>query len=87
MLAGLDRADVGLVDRCLQLHVPEVGGDDEQHRRLQRGGNRLAGIDRARQNDAVDGRIDGAFGEVRLLRLEIGIGDGQIGFGAVERCL
>ena len=67
MLAGLDRANVGLVDRRHQFHVPEIGGNDEQHRRLQRGGDGLAGIDRTRQHDAVDGGIDGAVGEVRLL--------------------
>ena len=68
LLAGMTRADIGLVDRRHEFHVREVGGDDEQHRRLQRGGDRLAGIDRAGQHDAVDRGIDRALVEVGLLR-------------------
>ena len=49
--------------------------------------DRLAGVDRTGQNDAVDRRIDRALGKVGLLRFQIGIGDGEIGGGAVERCL
>ncbi len=34
-LADLDLADIGFVDVDLQLHLPQVLGDREQHRRLQ----------------------------------------------------
>ena len=50
-----------------------------------RGGDRLAGIDRAGQHDAVDRRIDRALLQVGLLQLQVGLGDGEIGLGDRRR--
>src|SRR5690606_16640168 len=60
LLPRLDGADVCLVDGGLQLHALQFGGDDEEHRRLHGGGDRLAGVDGAGQDHAVDGRDDAA---------------------------
>ncbi|ODT33960.1 MAG: hypothetical protein ABS55_12105 [Lautropia sp. SCN 70-15] len=54
LLAHLDAADVGLVDAGVDLHVAQVAGDHEQFGRLQARGHRLAGIDRALDDHAVD---------------------------------
>src|SRR5690606_3934197 len=87
LLADPDLANVGLIYGGLEFHLSQVGGNDEKNRRLQRGGDGLTGIDRARQHDSVYGCVDGALGEVRLLQLQVGIGDGETCFGTVKRGL
>ena len=52
-----DLADVGLVDRRDDAHLAEVGGDREEHGRLEDGRDGLPGVDVARDDDAVDGRV------------------------------
>ncbi len=84
-LTDLDLADIGFVDIDPQLHVPQVLGDDEQHRRLQRGSHDLAGIDIARQNDAVDRRTDASLDKIDLVQPQVGFGHLDIGEGARMR--
>ena len=71
-LALADLGDVGLVDADLELHRAEILGDGEQDRRLEGGGDGLAGIDLAREHHAGDRRIDGRLGEIGLRRGELG---------------
>src|SRR5439155_24834898 len=79
--------DVGLVHADLDLHLGEVLGDREQHRRLQRGGHRLADVDLARDDHAVDRRADRRvlevgrrLGETGLLLVDLGARGLQLGF-------
>ena len=59
LLGVADQADVGLVDRGVDVDLLlQVGGDDEHHGRLELRGHRLARIDLAVDNDAVDRRLD-----------------------------
>jgi hypothetical protein len=57
-LTGFDLADVGFVHRQHDLHLRQVFGDLEQHRRLQAGGHGLAGFHRAIEHHAVDRRAN-----------------------------
>ena len=57
-LPRLDAADVGLVHLGVDLHLRQVLRDREDRRRLQRGGDGLADVDVARDDDAVDRRAD-----------------------------
>src|SRR5439155_24510974 len=63
-IVELDAADVRLVHARLDLHLREVLGDREEHRRLQARGNRLADVDLAGGDDAVDGGPDRRVVEV-----------------------
>ena len=81
LLSLLDLADVGLVDVDLDFHLLEVFGDGEQDRRLQRRGDGLAGIDIARQHDAVDRRDDARLLEIGFVERELGGRDADIGLG------
>ncbi len=76
-LALADLADIGLVDADLELHRGKILGDGEQHRRLERGGDGLAGIDLAREHHAGHRRIDGRLGKIGLRRgqLRAGLAD------------
>ena len=65
-LAGMDVADVGLVDGHPDLHPRQVLGDQEQARRVQAGDHGLADVDAAVDDDALDRRLDGAVAEVAL---------------------
>jgi len=74
-------ADVGLVDRGVDLHAREILRDREQHGRLQRRRDGLPDVDRALEHRAVDGRADGrvleidprdAHGRARLADLSLG---------------
>ena len=65
-MPGRQPADVRLGDAGVDLHLGQVLGDGEQRGRLQRGGHRLADVDVARDDDAVDRRDDGGVGEVGL---------------------
>ena len=69
-------ADVALGDRGVDLHAREVLGDREQHRRLERRRHGLADVDRARQHDAVDRRVDRRVrqGELGLRQVGGGLG-------------
>ena len=55
---------VSLVDVGFHLHLGQVIGQSEQGRRAERGGHRLAYLNSAVENDAVDGRID--FGVAQI---------------------
>ena len=76
-----DLADLGFIDGGVDLHVAQVAGDHEEFGRLETGGNRLAGIDRALDHDAVDrGANRGAF-EIgaRLQQLRLALRDHRLG--------
>ena len=68
-----DAADVGLVDVRVDLHLRQVGRDDEQRRRLHARGDRLADVHAALDHDAVDRRGDGAVIEVDLRLVQVGL--------------
>ena len=89
-----DLADVGLVHIHVQVHLGQVLRQREEHRGGEGGGHGLSGLDAAGQDDAVDRRTDHRLGQVRLVRLEdgLGLGDrrrgaGRVGLGAGERRL
>ncbi len=84
LLPGLDLADVGLVHRHLELHLRQVVGDGEEGRRRQRGGHRLAHVDVARDDDALDRRLDGGVAQVGLHALQGGPGRRASGAVLVE---
>ena len=66
----LDLADIGLVDAQVDLHLRQVLGDLEQHRRLEAGRHGLARLDRTQQDHAVHRRTDH-----RVVDIEFGIVD------------
>ena len=66
VLARPDAADVGLVDVRVDLHLRQVGGDDEERRRLHAGRDRLPDVHAALDDDAVDRRRDHGVIEVDL---------------------
>src|SRR4051812_36468881 len=76
-LAGLDLADVRLVDVSLDLHLGEVLGDGEQGGGRERGGDRLADVVLAGHHLTVDRRVDLGVAEVglRLLQSRLGLGE------------
>ena len=69
---GRQPAHVGLGHAGVDLHLGQVLGDDEEGRRRQRGGHRLAHVDVARDDHAVGRREDVGVGEVDLGRVERG---------------
>ena len=71
LLARAHTADVGLVDRGVDLHLREVVGDHEEHGRLEGGGHRLADVDVARDHDTVDRGGDDGVAEVHLGLVEV----------------
>jgi hypothetical protein len=98
LLAFGHAADIGLADVGVDLHLGQVLGDDEQSRRLETGGDRLADIHVARHDNAVHRRIDCRIAEIqfgrgqgcpgliqlRLHHFDIGIGIAVIGLGEIE---
>ena len=64
------RPTSGFVDVGVDLHLRQVGGDDEQRRRLHAGGDRLADVDAALRHDAVDRRRDDRVIEVDLVLVD-----------------
>ena len=81
VLPLLHLPDVRLVDVDLKLHGGEVLRDGEEHRRLQRGGDRLPGLHGAAHHHAVDRRADGRLLEIGLGGEEVGLGDLDVGLG------
>ena len=91
-------SDVGFTDVGVDLHFSQVLGDDEESRRLKRGGDGLADIHVAGHHDAVYGRIDGGIAQIQLGRsqcgfrlvqlglrhLDVGLGITVIGLSKVE---
>ena len=79
-LARPDAADVGFVDAGVDLHLRQVGGDDEQRRRRHAGRDGLADVDAALNDDAVDRRRDHRVVEVDLILIDRGfrLGDGRL---------
>ena len=73
VLARTDAADVRLVEVGDDLHLRQVGGEDEQRRRLHAGGDRLADVHVARDDQAVDRRGDDRVLEVDLVLVERGL--------------
>ncbi len=71
-LAFLHLADIRLIHRDLQLHPPQIAGNGEKDRRIQRRRDRRARIDIARQHDAVDRRDDLQLGQIDLGKRQIG---------------
>ena len=70
VLTGTDAADVGFVDVRVDLHLRQVGGDDEERRRLHAGRDRLADVDAALDDDAVNRRRDDRVIEVDLVLVD-----------------
>ena len=74
-LGGTDLADVRLVHGGVDVHVlVHLGGDDEQLRRLERGGHGLAGIDLASMTMPSSGADDARVAEVGLGIVQRGLG-------------
>ena len=69
----------------MDLHLREIFGDGEEDRRLQGRCDRLARVDVALQHDAVDRRNDARLDEIRLIELDIGFGNADIGLGTFDR--
>ena len=65
-LAVLDRPDVGFRDVGVDLHFRQIIGDDEDRRRVHAGGDGLAHIHAARDDDAIHRRINGAMGQIHF---------------------
>ncbi|TDI57832.1 MAG: NADPH-dependent oxidoreductase [Alphaproteobacteria bacterium] len=90
-LANLNLADIGLVNPRMDFDFPQVVGDDEQFGRFQAGGNGLARLDAAFDDDAGDGGFDhGAFQVNFGLRdypLPIYDGDDEAANGVPENAL
>ena len=85
LLPDLDHADIGLGHGGVDLHFREVVGDDEKDGRIHRRGDGLAHIDAARNDDAVDRRMDRAMVEIDLRFLEIRLFYLHRRLGLVER--
>ena len=83
-LAVADLADVAFVDIRLDLHLCQVAGDHEQGRRVQAGGDGLAGLDAALDHRAVDRRADHRVGQVGLRPGQTGLGRSQGGPGRID---
>ena len=66
LVALLDLADVALAGVGVDLHLLEVGRDEEQRRRLEAGGDGLALRHIARHHRAVDGRDDVGVAEIEF---------------------
>ncbi len=77
VLAGLDAADIALVDAGPDLDAAQVLGDAEQLGRLEAGGDGLADIDAALDDDAVDRCPDLGAVEIdlHLLHRRLALGD------------
>jgi hypothetical protein len=83
-LARADAAHVGLVDVGVDLHLRQVGGDDEQRRRVHAGGDGLADVDIARDHDAVDGGFDDGVLQVDFALVQRGLRLDHRGLGGLE---
>ena len=70
VLAGTDAADVRLVEVGDDLHLREIGREDEQGRRRHAGGHRLADVHIARDDQPVDRRADDRVLQVDLVLVE-----------------
>src|SRR6185369_17133710 len=66
LLSGFDHAHIGLVGVRVHLHLGKVLRNGEERRSLQGRGNRLADVNAAGDDGAVDGRTDNAVVHVRL---------------------
>jgi hypothetical protein len=90
-------ADIGFIDLRLDLHLVEILGDGEELRRLQARRHGLPDLDDLVDHHPVDGRADigaaevdaGAverclmLGQRGLGSLDIGLGDGEVRYGAL----
>ena len=85
VLFDFDIADVGLGHVGVDLHPRQVVRDKEEHRRIHRRGHGLADIDVARDDDAIDGRVDRAVLQVDVGQFEIGVLHLHGGLGLVKR--
>ncbi len=76
-----DPADVGLVDARVDLHLRQVRGQYEQRRRLHARGHRLADVDAALRDDAVDRRGDDRVVQIDLVLIDgrLRLRDGRLG--------
>jgi hypothetical protein len=66
VLIRTDAADIRFVDVGVDLHLGQVGGDDEERRRLHACRDRLADVDISLCHDSVDWRGDDRVIEVDL---------------------
>ena len=64
-LAGFHLANVRLGNAGINVHLCQVVGDGKQHRRIERRRDRLADIELARNNNAINRRINRAVVQVR----------------------
>ena len=87
VLAHVDRADVGLVDRRPDLQAAQVLGDQEEARGIQAGDDDLADVDPPVEDDPLDRRADRRVPEVDGGLFEVGPGDGQRALIDGQRCL
>src|SRR5213075_2925158 len=72
VLTGLDPADVGLGDAGLDAHPGQIIGNEEQRRGAEAGGDRLTHVDVSGDDNAADGRINGATGQIDSGSFQIG---------------
>ncbi len=89
ILADLHLPDIGLGDVRRDVHLGDVLGDSEQHRRAHGGNDRLSLIHLARNHDAIDRRGDLAVTQVRLGAVQRRFldGDGRLSLCQLRRCL
>ena len=90
-LALVDRADVGLADIGVDLHLRQIAGDEEERRRLEARRDGLPDVDAARHDDAVDGRddarvleVDARLGERSIVLPYLRLGEREIGARLIE---
>ena len=72
VLAGTNAADVRFVEVGDDLHLREIGRQNEQGRRRHAGGNRLPDVDIAGDDQSVDRRADDRVLKVDLVLVERG---------------
>ena len=92
--AGRHFGDVGLIDRCPDLHAAQIAGDQKQTWRVEARDDRLADVDATIDDRAVDRRDDRGviqvcFGELEGCRLlqDGRLGRFEVGFGTLRRWL
>ena len=83
----LDPADIGFVDCAFDAQAADVVGDFEKHGSIHAGGQRLAFVDEAGDDDAVHRREDIAMGQVGLAGLQVVLGLAQGRLGGFQRFL
>ena len=71
--ALLNRAYVGFGHGRVDLHGVETLGDLKQGRRIKAGGNRLAEVNLAINDDAIDRRANDGVGKIGFFAIQLGL--------------